>query len=193
MDRVPRCEFQKRVARYDGNCKFRGFSCLDRFLCLAFAQLTFRESLRDIEACLRSETSKLYHMGFRGTVSRSTLADANESHNWRIYADFAQVLIHIARPMYASEPCSCCGMVRREIEIEEDADRILTDLASEYEGDLSLALADQVHARGGLEELAERGESANESALRALRDRSEGGLREGRTVAWEDVKARNAL
>ena len=104
MDHVPLYEFQKCVARYNGDCKFRGFSCLDQFLCLAFAQLTFRESLRDIEACLRSVERKLYHMGFRGNVSRSTLADANESHNWRIYADFAQVLIHIARPMYASEP-----------------------------------------------------------------------------------------
>jgi DDE family transposase/uncharacterized protein DUF4372 len=89
--------------RYRGNYKLRGFSCLDQFLCLAFAQLTFRESLRDIEACLRSVEGKLYHMGFRGKVARSTLADANESHDWRIYADFAQVLIHIARPMYANE------------------------------------------------------------------------------------------
>jgi hypothetical protein len=103
MDHFPPYEFQKCVARYDGNYKFRGFSCLDQFLCLAFAQLTFRESLRDIEACLRSVQGKLYHMGFRGKVSRSTLADANESHDWRIYADFAQVLIHTARPMYASE------------------------------------------------------------------------------------------
>ena len=103
MDHLPPYEFQKCVARYDGNYKFRGFSCLDQFLCLAFAQLTFRESLRDIEACLRSVQGKLYHMGFRGKVSRSTLADANESHDWRIFADFAQVLIHIARPMYASE------------------------------------------------------------------------------------------
>jgi len=103
MDHLPPYEFQKCVARYSGNYKFRGFSCLDQFLCLAFAQLTFRESLRDIEACLRSVESKLYHMGFRGKVSRSTLADANEAHDWRIYADFAQVLIHIARPMYANE------------------------------------------------------------------------------------------
>jgi len=103
MDHLPAYEFQKCVARYDGNYKFRGFSCLDQFLCLAFAQLTFRESLRDIEACLRSVQSKLYHMGFRGKVSRSTLADTNEAHDWRIYADFAQVLIHIARPMYADE------------------------------------------------------------------------------------------
>lgn len=103
MDHFPPYEFQKCVARYDGNYKFRSFSCLDQFLCLAFAQLTFRESLRDIEACLRSVQGKLYHMGFRGKISRSTLADANESHDWRIYADFAQVLIHIARPMYASE------------------------------------------------------------------------------------------
>ena len=104
MDHLPPYEFQKCVARYSGDYKFRGFTCLDQFLCLAFAQLTFRESLRDIEACLRSVESKLYHMGFRGKVSRSTLADANEAHDWRIYADLAQVLIHIARPMYANEP-----------------------------------------------------------------------------------------
>jgi hypothetical protein len=104
MDHLPAYEFSKCVARYRGNYKFRGFSCLDQFLCLAFAQLTFRESLRDIEACLRSVRGKLYHMGFRGKIARSTLADANETHDWRIYADFAQVLIHIARPMYASDP-----------------------------------------------------------------------------------------
>jgi transposase len=103
MDHLPPYDFQKCVARYSGDYKFRGFTCLDQFLCLAFAQLTFRESLRDIEACLRSVESKLYHMGFRGKVSRSTLADANEAHDWRIYADLAQVLIHIARPMYANE------------------------------------------------------------------------------------------
>jgi len=103
MDHLPPYEFQKCVARYSGDYKFRGFSCLDQFLCLAFAQLTFRESLRDIEACLRSVENKLYHTGFRGKVSRSTLADANEAHDWRIFADLAQVLIHIARPMYASE------------------------------------------------------------------------------------------
>jgi Domain of unknown function (DUF4372)/Transposase DDE domain len=103
IDHVPPHEFHKCVVRYRGNYKLRGFSCLDQFLCLAFAQLTFRESLRDIEACLRSVEGKLYHMGFRGKVARSTLADANESHDWRIYADFAQVLIHIARPMYANE------------------------------------------------------------------------------------------
>lgn len=103
IDHLPRHEFNKCVARYKGDRKFRGFSCLDQFLCLAFAQLTYRESLRDIEACLRSAGPKLYHMGFRGKVSRSTLADANESHDWRIYADLARVLIGIARPMYASE------------------------------------------------------------------------------------------
>jgi len=103
MDHLPPYDFQKCVARYSGDYKFRGFTCLDQFLCLAFAQLTFRESLRDIEACLRSVESKLYHMGFRGKVSRSTLADANEAHDWRIYADLAHVLIHIARPMYANE------------------------------------------------------------------------------------------
>ena len=103
MDHVPAYEFQKCVTRYSGDLKFSGFSCLDQFLCLAFAQLTFRESLRNIEACLRSVQSKLYHMGFRGKIARSTLADANEAHDWRIYADFAQVLIRIARPMYAAE------------------------------------------------------------------------------------------
>jgi hypothetical protein len=103
MNHIPAQEFQKCVCRYGGDNNPRGFSCWDQFLCLAFAQLTYRESLRDIEACLRSVGSKLYHMGFRGKVSRSTLADANEAHDWRIYADFAQVLIHIARPMYASQ------------------------------------------------------------------------------------------
>jgi hypothetical protein len=103
IDHLPPYEFQKCVARYQGNYKFRGFSCLGQFLCLAFAQLTFRESLRDIEACLRAVESKLYHLGFRGKISRSTLADANEAHDWRIFADFAQVLIGIARPMYAHE------------------------------------------------------------------------------------------
>ncbi len=103
IDHLPPHEFHKCVERYRGNYKFRGFSCLDQFLCLAFAQLTFRESLRDIEACLRSVENKLYHRGLGGKVSRSTLADANDAHDWRIYADFAQVLIHIARPMYAHE------------------------------------------------------------------------------------------
>ncbi len=103
MDHVPAYEFQKCVARYDGDYKFRGFSCGDQFLALAFAQLTYRESLRDIEACLRSVGGKLYHMGFRGKISRSTLADANEAHDWRIFADFAQVLIHLARRMYAQD------------------------------------------------------------------------------------------
>ena len=104
IDHIPTYEFTKCVERYGGDHKFRGFSCLDQFRCLAFAQLTYRESLRDIEACLRSVDSKLYHMGIRGRVSRSTLADANEAHDWRIFSDFAQVLINIARPMYASEP-----------------------------------------------------------------------------------------
>jgi hypothetical protein len=103
MEHFPAYEFQKCVTRYDGDFGKRTFSCLDQFLCLGFAQLTYRESLRDIEACLRSVQGKLYHMGFRGRISRSTLADANESIDWRIYADFAQVLIATARPMYAAE------------------------------------------------------------------------------------------
>ncbi|MCI0349719.1 MAG: IS4 family transposase [Acidobacteriales bacterium] len=104
MEHLPSYEFQKCVARYRGDSHLRGFSCLDQYLAMAFAQLTYRESLRDIEACLRSVGRKLYHMGLRGKVSRTTLADANESHDWRIYADFAQVLIGIARPLYAHDP-----------------------------------------------------------------------------------------
>src|SRR3974390_3731885 len=87
-----------------GNRYLKNLSCWDQYLAMAFAQLTYRESLRDIEACLRSVGGKLYHMGFRGKVARSTLADANESRDWRIYADFAQVLIAIARPLYARDP-----------------------------------------------------------------------------------------
>ena len=103
MDCLPLHEFRKCVERYHGHYKVQSFSCLDQYLCMAFAQLTYRESLRDIEACLRSMQNKLYHMGIRGNVSRSTLADANESRDWRIYADFAQVLIHQARRLYADE------------------------------------------------------------------------------------------
>ena len=104
MDFLPLSEFRRCVARYQGDYKVRGFSCLDQLLCLAFAQLTYRESLRDIETCLRALQPKLYHMGIRGRVARSTLADANESGDWRIAADFAQVLITIAKPLYATEP-----------------------------------------------------------------------------------------
>jgi hypothetical protein len=101
---LPHQEFQKCVARYAGDRYLKNLSCWDQYLAMAFAQLTYRESLRDIEACLRSVGAKLYHMGFRGNVARSTLADANESRDWRIYADFAQVLIAIARPLYARDP-----------------------------------------------------------------------------------------
>jgi uncharacterized protein DUF4372/DDE family transposase len=104
MDYLPAYEFQKCVNRYSGDFRSRNLSCRDQFLAMAFAQLTFRESLRDIETCLRSISGKLYHMGFRGTIARSTLADANESRDWRIYADFAQILIAIARPLYAQDP-----------------------------------------------------------------------------------------
>src|SRR5437588_5460201 len=97
-------EFQKCVARYDSDDHHRSLSCWDQPLAMAFAQFTYRESLRDIEACLRSMGGKLYHMGFRGKVARSTLADANENRDWRIFADFAQVLIGIARPLYAQDP-----------------------------------------------------------------------------------------
>lgn len=104
MDFLPRHEFDACVRRYGGHRRPRGFSCRDQFLCLAFAQLTFRESLRDIETCLRAFQPKLYHAGFRGQVSRSTLADANRTHDWRIFADFAQVLIGRARKLYVDEP-----------------------------------------------------------------------------------------
>jgi hypothetical protein len=104
IDHLPRYEFQKCVCRYAGDYQHKGFSCWDQFLAMAFAQLTYRESLRDIEACLRSMSGKLYHMGFRSRVARSTLADANELRDWRIYADFAQVLIGVARPLYAHDP-----------------------------------------------------------------------------------------
>ena len=95
--------FRKCVRKYAGNYKVRSFTCLEQFLCMAFAQLTYRESLRDIEACLRAVRPKLYHMGIRSMVSKSTLADANENRDWRIYADFAQVLITMAKPLYAHE------------------------------------------------------------------------------------------
>jgi hypothetical protein len=104
LEQLPWYEFQKCVARYQGDAHRRGFSCRDQYLAMVFAQLTYRESLRDIEACLRAMSGKLYHIGFRGRVARSTLADANDAHDWRIYADFAQVLIAIARPLYATDP-----------------------------------------------------------------------------------------
>lgn len=101
VDFLPLSEFRKCVERYHGNYKVKSFTCLDQYLCLAFAQLTYRESLRDIEACLRAVQSKLYHMGIRGKVSRSTLAYANETRDWRIYADFALTLIQTTRKLYA--------------------------------------------------------------------------------------------
>ena len=97
---LPRYEFQKCVTRYDGDRRVRSFTCWDQLLCLILAQLTCRESLRDIVACLRAVDGRLYHMGIRGTVPRSTLADANEARDWRIYADLAQVLIHEARHLH---------------------------------------------------------------------------------------------
>jgi hypothetical protein len=103
MEFLPRFEFQKCVERYQGNYKLISFSCWDQFLCMSFAQLTYRESLRDIQACLRGNQQQLYHMGFRGRVSRNTLAHANQVRDWRIYADFAQVLIGQARILYANE------------------------------------------------------------------------------------------
>lgn len=103
MGFLPKFKFRQCVNRYNGNYRVRSFTCFDQFLCMAFAQLTYRDSLRDIECCLRVMRDKLYHMGIRGKVSRSTLAYANENRNWRIYADFAQILIHEARELYAEE------------------------------------------------------------------------------------------
>ena len=103
MDFLPRHEFNRCVRRYHGNYRTRHFKCRDQFLCMAFAQLTGRESLRDIETCLRAMQPKMYHAGLRYPVSRSTLADANENRDWRIYADFAQVLIGHARKLYSQD------------------------------------------------------------------------------------------
>ncbi len=104
MDHMPMHEFYRCVERYHGSYKVQHFSCWDHFLCMAFAQLTYRESLRDIVSCLSSQQSKLYHLGFRGRIRRSTLSDANNTRDWRIYADFAAVLIKIAKKLYHDEP-----------------------------------------------------------------------------------------
>jgi hypothetical protein len=104
MDHLPLHTFQRCVARYQAEHKVKSFSCLDQYLCMAFAQLTYRESLRDIEACLRAQSSKLYHFGIRGHVARNTLANANATRDWRLYADFAQRLIATARRLYAHDP-----------------------------------------------------------------------------------------
>lgn len=104
MSFIPRCEFRRSVERYHGNYKIKSFSCWDQFLTMAFAQLTFRESLRDIEACLRASPTKLYHSGIGSPISRNTLAHANQVRDWKIYADFAQVLIGMARSLYADDP-----------------------------------------------------------------------------------------
>ena len=103
MDFMPQPTFRRCVAQYNGDFKVKTFSCLDQFLCMAFAQLTYRESLRDIECCLRAMREKLYHIGIRGKVSRNTLAKANETRDWRIYSDFAQILIHEARRLYVDD------------------------------------------------------------------------------------------
>jgi transposase len=104
MEHLSLTDFRKCVQRYRGNYKIKTFSCLDQFLVMAFAQLSYRESLRDIEACLRAMRGKLYHMGIRGGISRNNLAHANETRDWRIWADFAHVLIHTARHLYADDP-----------------------------------------------------------------------------------------
>jgi len=104
MGHLPLHTFRRYVARHRGEHKVKRFSCLDQYLCMAFAQLTYRESLRDIEACLRAQSSKLYHLGIRSQVARNTLANANATRDWRIYCEFAQSLIGTARRLYADEP-----------------------------------------------------------------------------------------
>ena len=104
MEHLPWQTFRRIVERYGGDHRVRDFSCANQLRCMAFAQLAYRESLRDIETCLRAQAAKLYHLGIRGTVARSTLADANEARDWRIYAEFAQNLIRIARRLYLDEP-----------------------------------------------------------------------------------------
>jgi len=103
MDFIPKYEFRKYVEKYHGNFKVESFTCWEQFLCMAFAQLTYRESLRDIQACLRDAPRKLYHMGIRSKIARNTLAHANEIRDWRIYADFANILITQARLLYARD------------------------------------------------------------------------------------------
>ena len=103
IDFLPQNKFRRCVNRYNGNYRVRSFTCYDQLLCMAFAQLTYRESLRDIECCLRAMREKLYHIGIRGKVSRNTLAKANERRDWRIYSDFAQILIHEARRLYVDD------------------------------------------------------------------------------------------
>jgi len=104
MEHLPLTTFRRCVARYGGEHKVKTFSCLDQYLCMAFAQLTYRESVRDLEACLRAQANKLYHMGIHGSIARNTLANANAVRDWRVYADLAQSLIGIARRLYAEEP-----------------------------------------------------------------------------------------
>lgn len=110
LDFLPKRQFRRCVARYQGNHRVRSFTCSDQFLCMAFAQLTYRDSLRDIECCLRAMKDKLYHMGIRGKISRSTLADANEKRDWRIYRDFAQILIRHARKLYVMKTLAFSSM-----------------------------------------------------------------------------------
>jgi len=104
MSFIPKYEFDKRVIKYNGNYRIRQFSCWDQFLSMSFAQLSYRQSLRDIEACLNAQPNKLYHMGIKGHVSRTNLANANQKRDWRIYAEFAQVLISQARKLYQDDP-----------------------------------------------------------------------------------------
>ncbi len=144
MDFLPRHEFKRCVKRYKGNYLVRTFSCLDQFLCMTFAQLTYRESLRDIETCLRAMSSKLYHAGIRGKVSRNTLARANERRDWHIYRDFAHVLIRIARELYK---CEDFGVALKQTAYAFDSTTI----------DLCLSLLIQMHQRAVIISLSRAG------------------------------------
>ena len=124
MRHLPLTTFRRCVARYAGEHKVKSFSCLDQYLCMAFAQLTYRESLRDIESSLRAQAAKLYHLGIRGNVSRNTLANANATRDWRIYASFAERLIGIARTLYAEEPFGV-DLARNRVRTRCDHDRLV--------------------------------------------------------------------
>jgi Domain of unknown function (DUF4372) len=140
-------EFQKCVARYDGDDHHQSLSCWDQYLAMAFAQFTYRESLRDIEACLRSMSGKLYHMGFRSRIARSTLADANETHNWRIFADFAQHLIGVARPLHAEDPMGV-DLAPQPLCARFDHHRSLSRLVSVGEVATAQRRGEDAHAAG---------------------------------------------
>ena len=164
MDFMPLHEFRKCVQRYRGHHRVQSLSCLDQYLCLAFAQLTYRESPRDIEAYLRALQSKLYHMGIRGRCSRNTLAQANERRDWRIYADFAQVVIHVARSLYANDEFGAVSQ-RRLVSLTNNFELPALTIAKLYKRRWQVGLYLQVGQRAPqdqrlLRHFRERGEDS---------------------------------